>query len=229
MLDLISANIAASCLLLALIGACAAVAASWTSDVAADLPEDGLLLRGVVVALRDGVGRRGGRRAAASLAALSCAALPLALDAPFHVFAVLAAVAVPAAVMDARLHVIPEELTWGLMFAGVLMSPWHQGAADAVAAGAIAAAATWFSMAVIEYGTAQPARSGGDIAAAVAGGAWVGTMSAGIYLLSACIVFMAYTALAQKLAGGERWMPMGPALLAAIPIAAAAAPALSSL
>jgi prepilin signal peptidase PulO-like enzyme (type II secretory pathway) len=137
---------------------------------------------------------------------------------PLPVLAVLIALAVPASVMDVRLLIIPEEFTWALLFAGALISPWHFGAEDAIIGAAIACGVTWITMTLMEYRTGLPMRSGGDIAAAAAGGAWVGMAPSGVYVLCACAIFAACAALSGALSE-KRFLPMGPALLAAIPVA----------
>ncbi|MBY3433171.1 hypothetical protein HFN89_03110 [Rhizobium laguerreae] len=203
----------------AIVGAFAAYATAFAADVAETLAEDGHLIPEMGRRLRDGSVRSGGGRLRfAAVTALICALVPVIVTIPLPALAILVALAVPAAVMDVRLLVIPEEFTWALLFAGALLSPWHLGAEDAIAGAAIASAVTWVTMTLMEYRTGLPMRSGGDVAAAAAGGAWVGMTSSGVFVLCACAIFMAYAALSGALAE-RRFLPMGPALLAAIPIA----------
>jgi prepilin signal peptidase PulO-like enzyme (type II secretory pathway) len=202
----------------AILGAAAAYATAFAADVAETLTEDGHLLPEMGRALRRGGVPNSGRFVITLVAALICAAVPLFVTIPVAVLAVLIALAVPASVMDVRLLIIPEEFTWALLFSGALLSPWHMGAEDAVIGAAIACGVTWFTMTMMEYKTGLPMRSGGDIAAAAAGGAWVGMASSGVYVLSACVVFAVLAALSGALSE-KKFLPMGPALLAAIPLA----------
>ncbi|MCS4089830.1 prepilin peptidase [Rhizobium sp. BK176] len=209
---------AAPSVVAAIIGAAAAYATAFAADVAETLPEDGHLLPEMGRALLRGGVANGGRLRYGLVSALICAAVPLLAAIPLPVLAVLIALAVPASVMDARLLIIPEEFTWALLFAGALLSPWHFGAEDAVVGAAIACGVTWMTMTLMEYRTGLPMRSGGDIAAAAAGGAWVGMASSGVYVMSACVIFTVCAALSGALSE-KRFLPMGPALLAAIPVA----------
>jgi prepilin signal peptidase PulO-like enzyme (type II secretory pathway) len=202
----------------AILGAATAYATAFAADVAETLPEDGHLLPEMGRALRRGGVPNGGRLGIVVISAFLCAAIPLLVAIPLPALAVLIVLAVPGSVMDARLLIIPEEFTWALLFSGALLSPWHVGAEDAVIGAAIACGVTWITMTLMEYRTGLPMRSGGDIAAAAAGGAWVGMASSGVYLLSACVIFAACAALSGALSE-KRFLPMGPALLAAIPVA----------
>lgn len=212
------AGLPAACLAAAVIGAAAAYATAFAADVAETLDEEAALVPEMALALLRGGVSDGGRLRAAVVCALLCGSLPLWSTISFPVLALLIALAVPASVMDARLLVIPEEFTWALLFAGALLSPWHSGAEDAILGAAIASGVTWITMAAMEYKTGLPMRAGGDIAAAAAGGAWVGMLASGVFVFSACVIFMAYTVATGTSSGGRRWVPMGPALLAAIPL-----------
>ncbi len=161
--------------------------------------------------------------------AAALAGLVLALFAPHQYVAMslFLIFAVPACVFDLELNIIPEEMTWGLLFVGALASPWNMGTEDAVIAAAMATGAIWISMALIEYTTGKNTRSGGDIAAAAAGGAWVGVANSGVYLFTVCVVFVASVGILRH--DEESWTPMGPALLAAIPLAPLLTPLLTAV
>lgn len=215
-----------ACLAAAALGAGAAYVTAFAADVAETLPEDGVLLPEMARTLIRGDVHKGGRVWIVLTAAILCGLIPLLTSAPFLVLAAFIVLAVPASVMDIRLLVIPEEFTWPLLFLGVLLSPWNIGAEDAVLGAALASAVTWIAMTGMEYRTGLPMRSGGDIAAAAAGGAWVGFFPSGVFVFSACVVFMIYTVLSGS---KERWVPMGPALLVAIPLTPVLMPLVEAL
>lgn len=206
-----------ACLAAAALGAGAAYLTAFASDVAETLPEDGVLLPEMARTLIQGDMHKGGRFWTVLVAALLCGLLPLLSSAAFPVLAAFIVLAVPASVMDIRLLIIPEEFTWSLLFLGALLSPWNIGAEDAVLGAAVASAVTWIAMTGMEYRTGLPMRSGGDIAAAAAGGAWVGFFASGVFVFLACAIFMLYT-LSSRSSNKDGWVPMGPALLAAIPL-----------
>ncbi|MDW9478772.1 hypothetical protein GOB57_08645 [Sinorhizobium meliloti] len=206
------------CLAAAALGAGTAYLTAFAADVADTLPEDGVLLPEMARALLHGKVHNRGRMRTVIFSAVLCGLVALLATIPFPVLAVLIALAVPAGVMDVRLLIIPEEFTWALLFAGALLSPWHSGAEDAILGAALASAVTWIAMTGMDYRTGLPMRSGGDIAAAAAGGAWVGLLASGVFVFAACVIFMTYASLSGSMSGGRRWVPMGPALLAAIPL-----------
>lgn len=218
-----------ACLTAAAVGAVAAYLTAFAADVAETLPEDGVLLPELARELIRGDVHKGGRVWTVLAAAFLCGLIPLLTSVPFPVLAAFIVLAVPASVMDIRLLVIPEEFTWSLLFLGALLSPWNSGAEDAVLGAAMASAVTWIVMTGMEYRTGLPTRSGGDIAAAAAGGAWVGLFPSGVFVFSACLVFMLYTVLSNRSSDKERWVPMGPALLVAIPLTPVLMPLVETL
>lgn len=228
MLDIVKLTLDASGLVAGLaagvLGGLVAYVSAWVCDVAEDLPENGALLPEIARALLCGGVQNRGRGGAVLFCTIACAAIPLIVGIPFLLLGLLIVIGVPAGVMDTRFHIIPEELTWGLLFSGALLSPWTNGSDDAILGALMASGAAWTAMMVVEYRTGQLTRSGGDIAVAAAGGAWVGMFSSGTYVFVACVVFAAYAAVARMRSDGQKWLPMGPALLVAIPIAPALKP-----
>jgi prepilin signal peptidase PulO-like enzyme (type II secretory pathway) len=220
MLDIVNTTLGLplECLAAAVLGAVAAYVTAFAADVAETLPEEGVLLPPMARAMMRGRIHNQGRLWTVLICAFLCGILPLITPVSLTVLATFIVLAVPASVMDIRLLIIPEEFTWALLFSGALLSPWNVGAEDAIFGAMLAAGVTWIAMTGMEYRTGLPMRSGGDIAAAAAGGAWVGFFPSGVFVFSACIVFMLYTVLCAKLSGADRWVPMGPALLAAIPL-----------
>nr|WP_250807991.1 prepilin peptidase [Neorhizobium tomejilense] len=214
--DLSSFSLTAAVLLMAFAGGLTAYLSAWASATARQLREDQALLPALAVSAAK-VGFVGPWLGYAVTGAIAGTLLVIAHPLSPAVL-VLMAVCLPACVMDLELMVIPEELTWTLLFAGALISPWHAGADDAVIGAALATGALWLSLAAVEYSTGRNMRAGGDIAAAAAGGAWVGMSLSGVYVLSACLVFSCYY-LALRYRNDEGWVPLGPALLAAIPVA----------
>jgi prepilin signal peptidase PulO-like enzyme (type II secretory pathway) len=219
----------AYCLAMACLGSALAYMTAFAADVAETLPEDGLLLPEMVRAVVDTRAPNCGRMWPVALSAVVCGLLPLVLTVSPAVLALFVVLAVPASIMDVRLMIIPEEFTWALLFSGALLSPWHFGAQDAIIGAAIACATTWAVMAGVELRTGLPLRSGADIAAAAAGGAWVGMVASGVFVLISCFVFIVYSLAAGALPGNRRFVPMGPALLVSIPLAPLATPWIEGL
>src|SRR5690606_27651435 len=95
-------------------------------------------------------------------------------------------------------------------------SGWHLGLEDSVAGAAVSLAGMWISLWAIGVMTGENTRAGGDVAVAAAGGAWVGVQACGVFLVSAAALYMAVCAAQARY--GRRWVPMAPALVAAIPL-----------
>lgn len=131
--------------------------------------------------------------------------------------------AVLAAWIDAVEHVIPEEITWTLLFSGLLASPFGLDLLDRAGGAATCAAAMYAALAVTGWLKGLDTRAGGDVAMAAAAGAWVGLASAPAFLLASSLAYVAYAGPARM--GGAVWVPMGPALAAGALAAAAASAA----
>lgn len=209
-----------------LVGAAAGAACAWLASRFCDALS-GEIEEGVPLSLHVlSVYRSGGPADQASpwgsvafFAAFGWASAWHDLSAP--TVAALSGLAAAAAVIDLRLHVIPEELTWALLFSGLLLGSFAPHAAAGAAGAAAAAACVWLAMAVVGWARRVDTRAGADVAAAAAGGAWVGVSGVGIYLLVAAGVFLSTSILARM--RGDAWSPMGPALVVAIPLAPAVA------
>jgi len=112
--------------------------------------------------------------------------------------------------IDVREHVIPEELTWPLLFAGLLLSPFEPDAWTRAAGAAVCCGSMWLSLAAVGWARGLDTRAGGDVALAAAAGGWLGLDGAVPFLLGASLAFVLH-ALPARMRGVE-WVPMGPAL-----------------
>jgi leader peptidase (prepilin peptidase)/N-methyltransferase len=124
--------------------------------------------------------------------------------------------ATAASVIDAKTTVIPEELTWLTLFGGLVLSPWAEGMDDSVFGAAVCGAAVWFSLALVGWLKREFTHSGGDVAAAVAAGAWVGWLGVPHYLLATSLSFLVVAGFQRV--RGVLWVPMGPAIFAGVPL-----------
>jgi len=115
---------------------------------------------------------------------------------------------------DIRHHLLPEAVTVPLVFAGLLLSPFEADPWMRSAGAAAAALTMWLTFAVVSRLRGVEAFSGGDVALAAAGGAWLGLGGLSGFLAATSISFAAY-ALPGRMRGVE-WVPMGPALALAL-------------
>jgi len=115
---------------------------------------------------------------------------------------------------DIRHHILPEAVTVPLVFAGLLLSPFEPDPWMRSAGAAAAAAAVWLSFAAISRLKRVDAFSGGDVALAAAGGAWLGLGGLSMFLAATSIAFVAYAVPGRM--RGTVWVPMGPALALAL-------------
>lgn len=144
-------------------------------------------------------------------------ALSFAAGGDGHLFASLAfllVIGVAVSWIDAVTHVIPGELTWALLFVGLLASPFDPDPLSRAAAAATCCAAMWAALAVTGWLKGLDTRAGGDVALAAGAGAWVGTGHAAAFLGLAAATYVAYAA--PRRLKGVLWVPMGPALAAAL-------------
>jgi leader peptidase (prepilin peptidase)/N-methyltransferase len=119
-----------------------------------------------------------------------------------------------AAWVDLESHILPESVTLPLFFGGLLWSPLEPDTQLRVWGAALCAAAMWGSLRIVGRMRRVDAMSGGDVALAAVGGAWLGAGAAGTFLLGSCLLFAVHAALASR--SGARWVPMGPALASAL-------------
>jgi len=116
--------------------------------------------------------------------------------------------------IDLREHIIPDEMTFVLLFAGLLLSPFEEDAYMRAAGAAACCGAMWISLALTGWLKGVDTRAGGDVAMAAAAGAWIGVGGVPAYLLFACAFFAAHC-IPLRLKGTD-WVPMGPSLCAAL-------------
>jgi hypothetical protein len=214
-IDLSPLSPLSSIAIVAVLGGIVAYLSVWAAETAKRLEGDSALLPALLVSA--GSGRITGPWLPHALIGALASAAVAWISPQDTAVAILVCLCIPACVMDLEIMIIPEELTWAILFCGALASPWTLGTEDSVKGAAAAAAALWVSMAAVEYTTGRNMRAGGDIAAAAAGGAWVGLSLSGAYVVSVCaVVFVYHFALRHRNRDG--WVPLGPALLTAIPI-----------
>lgn len=116
--------------------------------------------------------------------------------------------------IDYEHHIIPEELTWFLLFAGLLMSPGVVEVYDRICGAALGAFSMWMAMFVVSLLKRENTYAGGDVSFAAVAGAWVGVFFVPWYLLILSVIYICHTApLRLK---GVKWVPMGPALVIAL-------------
>ncbi|PWR22815.1 prepilin peptidase [Zavarzinia aquatilis] len=153
-------------------------------------------------------------------------------------FVLVASVLYVLAVVDARSGYLPDALTLGLLWAGLLASALGPCGLDAIAPGdAIAGAATgWLVMALV--GTMARLRLGhealarGDWKLVAAVGAWGGVLAVFHLLLLGSVAALALAPLLDRFrlgddADGPRGVPLGPGFaLAALPVLAGLVPSL---
>jgi Type II secretory pathway, prepilin signal peptidase PulO and related peptidases len=120
------------------------------------------------------------------------------------------------AVIDWENSIVPEELTWVLMFAGLLASPVEPDLHYRVVGAAIGALGGWFMTTVPGWMRGVDTRAWGDVAMAAGVGAWMGCFAGYPVLFAAAALHLAICV--ANGAGGKDeqvWTPFGPALMAA--------------
>ncbi len=111
--------------------------------------------------------------------------------------------------IDWAIHVIPDEVTWPLLFAGLLFSPLEPDLWTRVAGAALGCGLMWASLVVTGLLRRQDTTAGGDVALAAVCGAWLGLYALPIQLFITCLCFAAI-AVPRRIKGIE-WTPMAPA------------------
>lgn len=115
---------------------------------------------------------------------------------------------------DLRHHVLPEALTVPLMFAGLLFSPIEQDPWLRSLGAASAAIVTWSAFAFVSRTKRVEAMSGGDVALAAVGGAWLGAYGFPYFIALGCLLFVLHSVPLRM--RGVAWVPFGPALCVAL-------------
>jgi leader peptidase (prepilin peptidase)/N-methyltransferase len=159
---------------------------------------------------------------------LVCAAAPFVfggLTAQCFAAVFVACAAFLAAAIDWENGLVPEEVTWTLLFSGLLASPFVTDVWSRAAGAALGAVLVWLSMALIGWWKRIDTRAVGDVAMGAAGGAWLGLQPVSWWLFAACFVHVAICALAaSEDEEGMTWLPFGPALMGVLPVALAVSP-----
>lgn len=156
-----------------------------------------------------------------ALLGVACASAPFlfgGLNAMSIAAIFVACAAFLAAAIDWENSLVPEEVTWSLLFAGLLLSPFEGDIWSRVAGAGTGALLVWLSMALIGWWKRIDTRAIGDVAMGAAGGAWLGLMPVSWWLLAASAVHVLLCVkAAQKDEDGLRWLPFGPAMMGALP------------
>lgn len=161
-----------------------------------------------------------------AVAGLACAATPvlfggLGIQSMAALFVIC--MAMLAAAIDWENGLVPEEITWTLLFAGLLASPFEDDVWSRVAGAAMGAAMVWVSMSVVGWLKKVDTRAIGDVAMGAAGGAWLGLQPTPWWLFAAVVVHLCLSAVVAREENGnvDGWLPFGPGLMAALPAALA--------
>jgi prepilin signal peptidase PulO-like enzyme (type II secretory pathway) len=111
--------------------------------------------------------------------------------------------------IDWAVHIIPDEITWPLLFIGLLFSPLEPDMWNRVAGAALGCGLMWSSLVVTGLLKRQDTTAGGDVALAAVCGAWLGLYALPVQLLLTCFAFAAIAI--PRRAQGIEWTPMAPA------------------
>lgn len=118
------------------------------------------------------------------------------------------------AVIDLALHIIPDELSWPLLFLGLLFSPFEPDIHLRVAGAAFGFSMIWGTMALTSYMMDFDNIAWGDITMGAVIGAWLGIFVAPICLFVFCIIFFVSSLPAMR--RGDVGAPCAPAFAAAL-------------
>jgi leader peptidase (prepilin peptidase)/N-methyltransferase len=128
---------------------------------------------------------------------------------------------------DVAHHIIPEFVTVPLLIAGLLFSPIPSDYWERIAGCAVAGGTMWMTFIFVSKMRGIDAFSGGDVALLACGGAWLGIDITPVFMLLAAVAFLAYgIPLRRK---GIAWVPMGPAIAAALVICSFAPRAMETI
>lgn len=145
-------------------------------------------------------------------------------------------VAFTIAVVDWENAMVPEELTWGLLFCGLCTAALEADPEIRIYGAGLGALLAWLMTTVPGWLKGADTRAWGDVAMAAAVGAWLGTFAVIPALVAAAILHLAIGVaarahLARHTPEGEDgvWVPFGPALMAAFVAAIPIHPVLRGL
>lgn len=113
------------------------------------------------------------------------------------------------AAIDWAVHIIPDEITWPLLFVGLLFSPIEPDLWSRVAGAALGCGLMWLSLVVTGLLKREDTTAGGDVALSTVCGAWLGLYSTPILLFITCFAFALIAWPRQRM--GIHWTPMAPA------------------
>lgn len=111
------------------------------------------------------------------------------LVAVLTILALLWALSIIAAI-DFAIHIIPDELSWPLLFLGLLYSPFEPDIQIRVAGAAFGFGITWSMMALTGFIAGEDNVAWGDITLGAVTGAWLGIFVAPFSLLAFCVFFI---------------------------------------
>lgn len=119
-------------------------------------------------------------------------------------------ISIVISVIDVRLHIIPEELTYVLLFTGLIFSPLVVSIDQSVLGAAMGCFIMWFALYLVGALKGIDASAGGDVAFAAAAGAWVGIGLVPAYIMVSSLLFVVHCLMKHR--SGEVWVPMAPSL-----------------
>lgn len=119
-----------------------------------------------------------------------------------------------AAWIDWREHEIPDFITVPLLFLGLAASPFDPDMASRLAGAILAGSFVLLSFRLTGTLKKVDTMSYGDVALAAACGAWLGLCGSPYLLLAASLIYIGYAVPFR--ARGVVWVPMGPAISAAM-------------
>lgn len=135
------------------------------------------------------------------------------------------------AVIDWDNGMIPEELTWLLLFAGLLFSPYEPDLFARVVGAAIGAGLAWAMVTIPGWIRGIDTRAWGDVAMVAGAGAWLGCWAISWGCFLAAIVHLILSIVNSRVhlreemeleAEGHEtqttWTPLGPAMIVALVI-----------
>jgi leader peptidase (prepilin peptidase) / N-methyltransferase len=118
-----------------------------------------------------------------------------------------------------HLHqILPEIITIPLMWTGLLLSPFEPDPYARILGAFTGLFVMWLAFKVASFARGERLFSGGDLALAAAGGAWIGIQHLPLFIGAASVIFIAEAApLRQR---GVVMVPFGPAIAMALLFAA---------